>query len=211
MLHALTETGGLPGYDAKNEIKILRGVFSDAAGRETLMRDIEEGICPAGMLPDNPNIVRIPLRRRPSDPPIDINEEDIILTNGDIVFIENREREIFYTGGLLQGREHLLPRDYDLDVLGAIAVSNASIGTVGAGGSGSGTGFGSSGSLNPRGILPPTDIIIVRKTKGGYQIPIRVQAEQRAEEPGGSHSDPARRPHHLAVHADRVGRQHPAQ
>jgi protein involved in polysaccharide export with SLBB domain len=181
VLHALTESGGLPGLDAKNEIKILRGAFSDAIGRESLMKDFDEGNSPPGISPDNPNIVRIPLRRRPEDPPLDIDEEDIILTNGDIVFIESREREVFYTGGLLTGREQLLPRDYDLDVLGALAVAGATIGTTGSGGGSSGGFYG--GGLNPRGILPPTDIIIVRKTKGGYQIPIRVKLNTALKNP----------------------------
>ena len=42
---------------------------------------------------------------------------------GDIVFIETREREVYYTGGVLQGREIPLPRDYDLDVLAAISLA----------------------------------------------------------------------------------------
>ncbi|HEX3869078.1 MAG TPA: polysaccharide biosynthesis/export family protein [Pirellulales bacterium] len=187
VLHALTETGGLPGLDAKNEIKILRGAFNDAQGRQALMQDFDEGMFPPGVSPDNPNIIRIPLRRLPNDPPIKIDEEDIILTDGDILFIESREREVYYTGGMLQGREHLLPRDYDLDVLAAISVAGSAVGTGTSGGfSGGGSnGFsgGGGGGLNARGLLPPTDLIVVRKTKGGYQIPIRVRLQTALKNP----------------------------
>ena len=34
---------------------------------------------------------------------IDIKKEDIILHDGDIVFIESRDTEVFFTGGLLGG------------------------------------------------------------------------------------------------------------
>ncbi|HEX4128639.1 MAG TPA: polysaccharide biosynthesis/export family protein [Pirellulales bacterium] len=180
VLHALSETGGLPGLDAKNEVKILRGAFLDAQGRQSLIEDYDDGSAPVGVSPNNPNLVRIPLRRRPEDPPIEINEEDIILSTGDIVYIESRDREVFYTGGLLMGREQLLPRDRDLDVFGALAIAGAAIGTGTSGGGNTG-GFGGmgggGGSLNPRGIIPPTEVIIVRKTKGGYQIPIKVNLQ----------------------------------
>src|SRR5205807_2340902 len=43
VLHALSETGGLPGLDGKDEIRILRGAFADAQGRAALLSDIENG------------------------------------------------------------------------------------------------------------------------------------------------------------------------
>lgn len=187
VLHALSETGGMPGLDTKNEIKILRGQFSDAQSAAALLEDLEDGELQAGVSPDNPNLVRIPLRRRPNEPPIDIKEEDIILNTGDIVFIQTREREVYYTGGLLQGREHLLPRDYDLDVLGAIALANGSVssgaGSGGGGGLGSSGGGGGGGFSSARGLIPPTEVIIVRKTKGGYQIPIKVNINAALRNP----------------------------
>jgi protein involved in polysaccharide export with SLBB domain len=188
VLHALTETGGLPGLDAKNEIKILRGAFADAKGRAALLEDLEDDNDLSGISPDNPNLVRIPLRRRPNDPPSQVSEEDIVLTNGDIVYIETREREVFYTGGLLQGREQLLPRDYDLDVLGAIALAGASVSSaVGSGGNtGSFSSGGGGGFSSARGLVPPTEIIIVRKVKCDeceYQIPIKVNINRALTNP----------------------------
>ncbi|MBS0209181.1 MAG: polysaccharide biosynthesis/export family protein [Planctomycetes bacterium] len=188
VLHALSETGGLPGLDAKNEVRILRGAFADATGLAELMEDIEDGEdLASGATPDNPNLIRIPLRRRVEDPPVNISEEDIILGNGDIVLISTREREVFYTGGVLYGREILLPRDYDLDVLGAIAMAGASIGsgpTSGSGGTSPVMGGGGGNLSSARGLIPPTQIIVVRKTKGGYQIPIKVSTTTALSNPG---------------------------
>ncbi len=45
----------------------------------------------------------------------------MVLKEGDVVYIESREAESFYTGGLLPGGESRFPRDNDLDVLGAMA------------------------------------------------------------------------------------------
>ena len=187
VLHALAETGGMPGLDAKNQVIILRGAMLDAQGRASILRVLEDGEPIENVIsPDNPNMLIIPLRRRPSDPPIKIDEEDIILSNGDIVYIQNREREVFYTGGLLQGREQLLPRDYDLDILGALAVTGGSVaGAPGSGGTGSNSAMGGSGSFsNPRGLIPPTDCVVIRKVKGGYQIPIRVNIRRAISSPG---------------------------
>ncbi len=53
--------------------------------------------------------------------------EDIILEEGDVVYIESRDAEVFYTGGLLPGGEFPIPRDYDLDVLGAMALAGTGV------------------------------------------------------------------------------------
>ena len=45
-------------------------------------------------------VVRIPLRLPPDEPP-PFRPEDVVLQTGDIVFIEARDTEVFYTGGLL--------------------------------------------------------------------------------------------------------------
>ncbi len=75
---------------------------------------------------EDPNILRIPLRLPPGVIP-NIRPEDIILEDGDIVMIDSREAEVFYTGGLLPGGEWPIPRDYDLDILGAMAIAGGGI------------------------------------------------------------------------------------
>ncbi len=161
VLHALSESGGLPGLNAKNEIVILRGTFHEAQSLDPLLENVEPllltGERPAGV---PSNIVRIPLRATPGMPLQQLRPEDIILGDGDIVYIRSRDAEVFYTGGLLKGGQHPIPRDYDLDVLGAMAMSGGSIAAA-AGGTnldGRGSGVGS--------IFPPTRVLVLRMVNG---------------------------------------------
>jgi protein involved in polysaccharide export with SLBB domain len=179
VMHALAVTGGLPGLDAKNELLILRGSFADAQARDGIIQGMADPGAydgPEGYVRNNPNVIRIPMRTDPGTKAVELSEEDIILTTGDIVFIESRDRDVFYTGGLLQGREIALPRDYDLDVLAAIAMA----GGANAAGLGTGTlarsgaGIGGGGSLGSSSIIPPTQIIVLRKLPNGGSIPIKI-------------------------------------
>ena len=61
------------------------------------------------VLTPNPNVVKIPLRVGPGVPYTELEQEDIILGNGDIIFIESRDAEVFYTGGLIPGGQHEIP------------------------------------------------------------------------------------------------------
>lgn len=144
LLHALNETGGMPGTDAKSEVVIYRGLFEEGRHRDELIASLKAGQppcqCPPPIL-DDPNVVRIPLKYHPANPP-QFSEEDIILKTGDIVMIESRENERYYTGGALAGGEFLLPRDQDLDILGAIAKAGGLVGTAGVGLSSLGAGEG---------------------------------------------------------------------
>lgn len=183
LLHALNATGGMPGLDAVNEVLIFHGLFADGAMRDHLLAAIQTGryVCPddPNML-DDPNIVRIPLRFYPEEVP-EFTQEDIILQTGDIVLIKARDREKFYTGGAVPGGEHLLPRDYDLDVLGAIAMAGGPLGNSGIGlGSGGSNAFGGN-----RGYfgLSPSRAIVVRKLDGGGQVPIRVNLNKALADP----------------------------
>ena len=122
VMHALAQTGGLPAQHEKNEIQILRSSHVDADKRNTLIRKWLSGQLPdSPTLADDAAIVRIPLRLPPGQMP-QFTPEDIILEDGDVVLIEGREREVFYTGGLFPAGEYQLPRDYDLDVLNALAL-----------------------------------------------------------------------------------------
>ncbi len=120
----------MPGLDAENEVLIFRGTGMDAATRDRLLADLNmnrEPCTDVQELPDDQNIVRIPLRFYPDEVP-DFQEDDIILQTGDIVFVQSRNREVYYTAGALRGGAQQLPRDYDLDVLGAIALAQGNIG-----------------------------------------------------------------------------------
>ncbi len=192
VLHALAETGGLPGVDAKNEIIILRGAFDDVSQQEPFISELvadrkvrdevlgdPDSSQQLQVLRPNANVVRIPLRVGPGQPAAQYSQDDIILATGDIVFIESRDAEVFYTGGLLQGGQHQIPRDYDLDVLGAISLGGGAVGASAGAGTG-GAPFRSAGAIGP--ICPPTRATVIRTTGGKQQL-IRINLRTALVDP----------------------------
>jgi len=177
VLHALSESGGLPGVMAKNELIILRGSFDEAQDMAPLLDDVDSYVQVTDDSSKDPkNVIRIPLRGRPGEPVQRLRQEDIILGNGDIVYIQSRDAEVFYVGGLLKGGQFPVPRDYDLDVLGAMAMAGGSIAAA-AGGSGSeglGGGVGS--------IFPPTRVLVLRVADGRQNV-IEVDLKQAMRDP----------------------------
>lgn len=170
VLNALTRTGGLPGVDAMNEVIIERGAlsdFSDPSG----MRNCVDGGRPGTW--DTARTVRIPLRMRSGEPP-PFRPDDVILHSGDIVFIETRDFEVFYTAGLLGASQIPLPRDYDLDVFQALALAGAPLinGAVNTN--------NLSGNVTASGIGTPSPslVTILRETPNGGQIPIRIDLDR---------------------------------
>jgi protein involved in polysaccharide export with SLBB domain len=188
VLHALTETGGLPGLDAENEVIVIRGGFEDGKAYDQIVAQImqcrQPCECPP-VIPDPPNVMRIPLRFYPENVP-QFNEEDVILREGDVVYVPSRQSDKYYTGGAMQGGERLLPRDYDLDVLAAVSVSGTGVGSSGTGVGqigGQGFGGGGGGGGNVRRGLAPTNLIVLRKLPCGGQIPIRVDLNRALVDP----------------------------
>ena len=179
VLNALTQTGGLPGLTAKPEIRILRGKKVDFEERDQeineFYRDIDPRTLPFGIVPSSPsnqNELKIPLRLGAGEFPI-FEEEDITLQEGDVVFVNSRESDVYYTGGLLGGGEFPLPRDYDLDVLGAVALSRAQFGNATT---------RTAGFVNVP-ILPPGQLIVLRKLPGNRQIAIEVDLNKAVNDP----------------------------
>jgi len=169
VLHALAQSGGLPGLDAKNEIQIRRGMFAAATNRDEMIAQIRamppcDACCPIPRpIPDDPNVTTIPLQLKPGEV-VRFTQQDIILNNGDVIYIPANPADFFYTGGLLQGGQWQLPRDVDLDVLGALALAKGPIGANPSSVNGQGL----------QGIIPPTEVIVIRTTLCGDQIPIRI-------------------------------------
>ncbi|WP_052031593.1 polysaccharide biosynthesis/export family protein [Novipirellula maiorica] len=186
ILHALVETGGLPGLTAKNEVKILRASKADQRKRAQFVQQfyaqqqaarLDPCACPPE-LPEDPSILRIPLRVKPGVVP-NITAEDIELKDGDIVYIESRETEVYYTGGLLGGGEFPLPRDYDLDVVGAMALAGQGLGATGNQAGGGGLAGGARGV----GGVPPGLVYILRKTPCDGQVAIEVDLAKALNDP----------------------------
>lgn len=190
VLHALAATGGLPGENAKNEVKVMRGTLADARARDAYVqqfyacRPADPCLC-FPPLPPDPQIIRIPLRLPPGEVPT-FSPEDVILENGDVVMIEARDAEVFYTAGMLGGGMHQLPRDRDLDVIEAMAyVGGTSIYGGGGGRSGGmGAGMGGGFGVGSIGGVPPGRLFIIRKTPCEDQIIIQVDLAQAVRDPG---------------------------
>lgn len=179
VLHALSETGGMPGLDAKNEILIYRGMFSEGVNYDHILNNAcldqcdceDECFCDESPLPDPPNVTRVPLRYHPNNPP-NFSQEDILLNDNDIIIIRSRDNETFFTAGLLGGGEHLLPRDKDLDIIGAIAMAGGPLGNNGTGiGAISGTRGGGTGNNQ---ACQPSEVILIRELPCGNQISIKI-------------------------------------
>lgn len=190
IMHALAQTGGLPGVNARNEIKVLRAKDADRRKRAEFTRAfyahqqavlLDPCACPPEM-PDDPTILRIPLRVAPGVVP-EISPDDVRLDNGDIVYIEARDSEVYYTGGLLPGGEYPLPRDYDLDVLGAISLAGTGVaGMTGQGGGMRGGGMmGMGGGIGQ--VVPPGMLYILRQTPCNGQITIEVDLTKAINDP----------------------------
>jgi protein involved in polysaccharide export with SLBB domain len=167
VLTALARSGGLPGLDASNTVVVERGNPPT----------VTEGTTVAQASASQQQI-RIPLRMRDTDL-LPFTPEDIILKTGDILFIESRETELYYTGGLLPVGEFVLPRDYDLDVLEAVTQARGPLFNGGV----------NFNNLNGNifaigmGFPSPSLLTVIRKTPGCGQITIRVDLNRAAIDP----------------------------
>ncbi|MBC7965111.1 MAG: polysaccharide biosynthesis/export family protein [Fuerstia sp.] len=192
LLHALTETGGMPGTDAKNEVLIYRGMYDEGMSADVILDDlchsqcqdqcVDPCFCDERPIPDPPYVTRIPLRYNPAFPPT-FTQDDIILNEGDIVIIRSRDTETFITAGLLPGGEHPLPRDKDLDVIGAIALAGGQLGSSGTGVNAIGSGGGGFGGGGRQQACPASDVIIIRELPCGSSIAMRVDLNQALQDP----------------------------
>lgn len=131
-------------------------------------------------LTDGACVLRIPIRLAEGEIPM-ISPEDVTLEDGDIIFIESRETEVFYTGGLLGGGQFVLPRDYDLDVLAAISIASSPQNS--SSGAGIGSRVGGISAMNQDISVSASDVIILRQLAGGGQVPIKVDLNRALRDP----------------------------
>jgi hypothetical protein len=203
VLHALALTGGFPGSNAVRKIVIYRESARRPPPRApkaaAVLGEPVEVIgfkAPPGspyviptwskqpdFLPEvvtgpTKKIIEIPLRLRPGEEPT-FAPEDVILHPGDIIFVEAAPVETFYTAGLIPAGEHILPRDYDLDVIEAITRTRGPL-INGA--------FGQNnlaGNLIQPGIGQPSPrlLTVVRRLPDGSQVPILVDLHRALVDP----------------------------
>lgn len=132
--------------------------------------------CPPELQPylsSGTRIIRIPIRLHPGEQ-AQFSEPDIMLYDGDIVFIESRDTEIFYTGGLLGGGQYQLPRDYDIDVLDAISIAQGRQIQNAAAGGGFGSRIGGISAINQDISVSASNLYIIRRLADGGRINIKI-------------------------------------
>jgi protein involved in polysaccharide export with SLBB domain len=155
VLNALNHTGGLPGSEGLDEVVIERAMKGGGA-----------------------HVTRIPLKMREGEP-IPFAIQDVVLQDGDVVVVEGRRGEVFYTGGLLLPRQFIIPRDYDLHAVDAVAIAGGPIvnGAI--------TQNNLSGTVTSTGIGSPNPscLTVLRRTKHNGQIPIHVNLNIALRDP----------------------------
>ncbi len=200
LLNALSRTGGLPGVNARSDVRIYRsgGTQAGSVGRYQSGGKYNRGFSefprtamggssyartpassqstsnryaqPTAYSPNGTRVTTVPTRQRAGENII-IGPTDARLNDGDVVVIEPRDTEVYYTGGLLGGGEFPLPRDRGIDVLEAIATAGQSVGAAGQ------NGFA---------VIPqrtPTEVLILRPRPGQSQLAIRVDVNRALADP----------------------------
>lgn len=195
VLNALAESGGLPGQDADNVVYIMRRCQpAHPAGLPAPLYPTRgpSQLWPTAMQPndairanlgditlDSPEVVKIPLRVYPGDLPR-FTEDDIILDDGDVVFLESREHEYFFTAGLLGNGQYTLPRDDDLDILGAVTVAESSTRISFPRPT---KAIGGNSALNQDVTVSASKVVVFRKLPDGREIPIKVDLYRAMRHP----------------------------
>jgi protein involved in polysaccharide export with SLBB domain len=158
VLHALNATGGVPGALAEDEVTIIRGKYD----------------------PNDPlkNATRIPLRVYPEQKLV-IREEDIILKDNDILYVQSREADTYYTAGLIGTGQFLLPRDYDLRIVEAIARVRGPL----VNGGFSQNAFVAQATTNGLGNPSPSLVSVIRRMPGNREFVIRVDLDRALRDP----------------------------
>jgi hypothetical protein len=177
VLNALVATGGMPGLDAFDGIYIFRDgqANTELAERLKSLGPDEDPTCLSDL---DVEAVYIPTRWPPGEP-LPFKPEDVLLQAGDAILVEARNKDFFYTGGLLPAGERQLPRDYDLDVLEAISsVRGTFVNGAFSGNNLSGVLI-SSGIGNPS----PSALTVIRRTPSGGQVPILVDLNRALRDP----------------------------
>ncbi len=179
VLHALARTGGLPGVDAADEVVVYRDAFRDEAGQAAVLGRLSDPRAPAGVASGvGAAVTRIPLRQ-PVGTAHCVRPEDVILNEGDVVYLPPRDQDVFFTGGLLPTGVHVLPRDRTLDVVEAVSLVRGPLINGAFGGS------NLSGTLIQSGLGNPSPglLSVVRRTPSGGQVTIVVDLRTALREP----------------------------
>jgi len=183
VFNALIETGGLPGVNAARDVRVYRSENRNASSTQFVQNGspFPRSNSSGGAFPrsgfqqsdyatnqyhGSTSDVSIPLHRTTNDRFFD--RRQAALSQGDVVVVEAKPTEVYYTGGLLRGGEHPLPRDKALTVVEAVALAGGPMTSTG--------GLGLS-------RLQPTELIVARNNGRNGQINIRVDLDRALNDP----------------------------
>ncbi|MCA9192641.1 MAG: polysaccharide biosynthesis/export family protein [Planctomycetales bacterium] len=175
--NALANSGGLPGLDAYDGIYIFRGGQRnpDLTARLQTTTGSEEASQLCGLCAETDYIPT----RWPAAAPPPFCADDVILHQGDVILLEARAQDLYYTAGLLPAGERVLPRDYDLDVVEAVIQVSGSLVNGAFGGNNFNGLLIQKGMGNPN----PSALTVIRRTPCGGQIPIAVDLNRALVDP----------------------------
>ena len=148
-------------------------------GGMPILEQLQSGVDPATLVNNGASaIVRIPLSVVPGTP-LPFGPSDIVLNDGDVLFVQSRMGDCYYTGGLLPGGQFMLPRDYDLSIINAISLAGGSPHAP--------AGFPLIAQLRsgsgPGNIVGPTRVLVIRKTPAGGQVKIYIDFRKAMNDP----------------------------
>ncbi|NNJ24087.1 polysaccharide biosynthesis/export family protein [Alienimonas chondri] len=201
VLHALAATGGTPNLEGDTVVTVARagglrltGCGPNGCRPDGLMGGTPPGL-PAGAIGghsagpagrpmiaapptvDGPQVVKIPMQLLPGQAP-GFCHSDVILRDGDAVYVGSRTKDVFYTGGLLGPGSFRLPRDSDIDVLEALAVVQGQRQNVGT------TRALTGNSVLSRDVTAgASSLIILRERPDGTRLRIEVDLRDAIVDP----------------------------
>ena len=163
LLNALARTGGLPGVNARSEVRVLSEVPNRGfgSGGGSPFPRTGSGSNASSSLG---HITNVPTRQIPGLRS-SISRNDIRLNQGDVVVVAPRDTEVFYTSGLLGGGEFPIPRDRGLDVVEAVSIAGGSL------------------TSNGRGNQTGTELLVIRQNPDRSQFTIRVDLNRAIANP----------------------------
>ena len=104
----------------------------------------------------------------------------MLLSTGDVIFIESRSREYFYTAGLLGGGKYPLPQNEDTDLLDAIALADSQRRVLPT------KQVGGVSSLSQDITVGASKVIIFRTLGSGDPLPIKVDLNRLKRNPAAA-------------------------
>ena len=179
LMNALALTGGLPGLNAKDNIRVYRGgttpspVQRSYSQNEFALNEFQQNQ-PSPFPRSRTNRSG---NYQPTNGTYDSIGRSFLsrsrqlsqLKDGDIVVIDPKPTEVFYTGGLLNGNEYPIPRDRPLDILEAVALAG-------------GNQVNRSG-IGPVPMIQPTELTVLRKQPNGSQLNFRIDMNEAYRNP----------------------------